>query len=307
MIVEIDKRFFEVEPTDRPRLAIEICQILEHDHYIAIKTDLIDRFEKFIKENTAQTFYELFKSAFTEKINPCGQIARRLQKVNFYDFTRKERETLLMKPSELLLENAPYEWNIYRSMIEAYKNDAVISHLKRVVEHNMLVPENAGGYTTMPSMIELKDNGEYKNLYKRKVCLLFDRDTDSCNNFDNQKDKLFKVLTGKKADELTNNDVYRLDFDEGYVWHMWYKREIENYFPKDSYRNVNMSQMPDDATYNYAKIDGKSCPGYSKSKLREVATSFGRNHYDSTTKHFSIEGTGYSEIMLLLLKIASII
>lgn len=314
MIVKIDRGFLDCPESDLKDKLIELCNIAEAGHYldvdINIAGDFVESLEKFAGDTYCNFIAEAMQKFSLEKsIRSC------LTTIIFSDFTREQRRCLLQKPSELLLENSANEWNIYCSLInyytkgKNYKN--VMSYLQRSIKLNMIEPAHLGGVYQLPAELKQKE-GKYKNMYRHKVCVVFDRDTNNSDDIDKTKKAVFSALCkGIDINQVNNDMIYRLDYKEEYVWHMWYKRAIENYFPKEQYarKGVDITSFSDQLPYDYQKFDEKKDypKGYKKSMMRDISQGMSFKFFEENTQSFSIKGEEMSEIMLLLLKIAKIV
>lgn len=313
MIVKIDKVFFNGTEQDLKDRVIEICQIAAAGHYLdvdnVISEDFVNAIEKYAGDNYCSFIAEAMLKFSHEK-----SIRSYITTINFADYNREQRKCLLIKPSEILLENAAYEWGIYCNLVDYYvkgtKYKNVMNYLKRAIKLDMIEPAHLGGIYHLPTELSLKEH-KYKNMYRHKACVVFDRDTTNNHDIDSNKKEVFASLcNGIEFNKVDNALVYRLNYNSEYVWHMWYKRAIENYFPKEKYESsgVDMSTFDDQLPYDYLKFDEKnhSPKNYTKKKLKDIANGLSYDYFESHTQHFDINGEDMSEIMLLLLKIAKI-
>lgn len=325
MIVDLGADFFVAEPVGDSKAAAVNCEkvhfvvnVLSHGHFILPSKGLLDEIIDQAQRHGTQSMIELVKNA-TNLFSPSCSMRKLLTTICVNDYNKEQLTMLLFKPSELLVENAPHEWNVYRRMIHAYEKDAtygigVFSYIGNRVRENMLVPENAGGCTNIEAMLNLKNDvkGEYRGLYRKKVCIIFDRDTDSDKVYDERnKRNLLESFTGKVYEDINDDDIYKLDFGNDYVWHMWYKREIENYLPESAYRargvNIDLAISSPNG-YDYYRFDHEDKRlNYNKKILQYMGTSLDCDYYNSSTKHFSVDRRDLSEMQLLLLKIAQIV
>ena len=134
---------------------------------------------------------------------------------------------------------------------------------------------------------------------------------------------IFRFLCSKEAAQVVDSDIYKLDFGNGYVWHSWYKRAIENYFPKIEYGKLglDMTDYPDDDSYNYVKFPieetvqwkrkHKTKPDkqriYQKNMMKDIGVSMTLKDYEKNLKSFDIQGIQLSELQLFLFKLAEIV
>lgn len=314
MIVKIERDFLNGTEPELKDKFIELCNIAEAGHYLDVAQNILEDFVQSA-EKYAGDIYCGFIAEAIQKFSNEKSLRSYLTTVEFSEYTREERRCLLQKPSELLLENSANEWEIYRSLVDYYakgkKYRNVMSYLQWSINRDMIAPAHLGGIYQLPAELQQKE-GIYKNMYRHKVCVVFDRDTTTGDDIDKTKKAVFASLcNGIDISQVNNELVYRLDYDDEYVWHMWYKRMVENYFPKEQYEKhgVDTSSFNDHLSYDYQKFDEKKDypKGYKKIMMKEIANGMTRQYFEDNTQHFTINGEDMSEITLLLLKIAKIV
>ena len=154
-------------------------------------------------------------------------------------------------------------------------------------------------------------------VFAMKHVIVFDRDTESATKYDPNQNTLLNRLCGKKSDQVTEQDVYTLD-QHPYIWHVWYKRAIENYFTDEQYKKCGVDMRnfqylsSDMAKRDYYDLGTElKSVGYHKSQMTQIAISMTREDFERGLHTFDIEIGGetckVSELQLLLLKIARII
>lgn len=315
MIVKIERPFLDGSDNELDDKVFELCEMIKFGHYLDVDRVIEDDFIETIKKHARERHWTLILMAM-QKFDKEKSIRFFLTTNNFTQYSKEERKALFLTPSELLVENAPNEWCIYCNIIKYYTNgrkfNNVAKYLNYAIKNGMIKSENLGGVTMIPSMLVHKNKTEFNNLYINKVCVLFDRDKDNETDIDENKKKVFEALcNGIPFDKVTNDLVYRLDFQGNYVWHMWYKRAIENYFPKENYEQlgVDMDSFKNNLPLDYQKFDDKKKTprGYTKDMMQVISNGLSCDYFEKHTKHFCINGDDMSEIMLLLLKIAKIV
>jgi len=310
MIFHIDASFTAI--VTREQLSDICCAMIQGRQYVDCNSDIQKEITRAIDEHGSSSQKELFRKFRGFDIT--SELRHFLTVYSLdQDTSLAELNIILQKPSRVLVENGPFEWEVYKRIIGTYKSDRQFKNLFLLLEQakhrGMLEHLHGGGYTTYPSLLQNLDNGEYKHVSRYKICILFDRDTDGAHLFDIQKNTLFQFLCGKKSTEMTEDDIYVLS-QSTYIWHMWYKRTIENYFPDKQYSalGIDVSHFPvSNEARDYFKIDRDSANGYDKNKLSKLAEKMSRNDYEGNLKRFVVDGQQVSEIQLLLLKMIKII
>lgn len=328
MIVSVGEEFLRLTEEQKELDALEMIDILKHGHYLTMEPRVQKNVTDFIVEHLLPSHKRYFEDA-TEYIKPAKMMKRWLHTISFYAFNKEQRDILLQKPSELLVENAPNEWPIYKNICQAYSKDdsysSIFKYLARAVfVQKGVIGVQAGGKTEIPAMIDFKNLNEFKGLYKYKVLVLFDRDTNDANSFAEDNKNLFIKLAHKTNVEITDDDIYKLDFGDDFIWHSWYKRAIENYFPKEEYikLGLDMSDYPNDENkYDYTKFPiestkewkdthkskkDKKKDKYEKKMMQNIGKDMEKSDYEKNLKTFNIDGNELSEFQLFLLKLAKI-
>jgi len=234
-------------------------------------------------------------------------------------FTQAEYLNLFGESSFVLLENAPYEWPVYKMMMDAYKNDREYKSIYAVLikaangPHRTLRELHAGGNGHFEAMIESNEQTpEYKGLTRYKIYPVTDSDRDAENaTYLPTPKKLYRLFCGidDKKDDVERSHIDTLD-QPYYHWHMWRKRAIENYFPPEAYENIGLNaeqyrnhNLPE----RYFKKVDNEIKGYEKKNLKRVAASMGRKDYEAISDKLTINGSEISEIRLFLLKMAKVV
>lgn len=313
MIVKIDRDFLKGDDKLLEANVFELCEIIDFGHYLDVEADVLDEFIGIIDNHANDCQCRLVCLAI-QMFNKEKSLRSYLTTVNFSDYSKKQRKVLLLTESELLVENAPNEWSIYKNLVSYYTKEPTIKnvavYLNRAIKGRMIKSENLGGVNVIPDMLKHKNKHEFDDLYKMKVCVLFDRDKENGTDIDRNKIHVFEALcNGIEFEKLNNKLIYRLDFGEGYVWHMWYKRAIENYFPREKYveLGVDMDSFKDTLPYDYKKFDKDTPKGYKKDLMQSISDGLSYKYFEENTEHFDVDDRKLSEIQLLLLKIAKIV
>jgi len=218
--------------------------------------------------------------------------------------------------SRILIENGPYEWPIYESLSLAYKKDPeygnIFNYIKQAIDTHDLVCLHGGGITTFDALIELEEKTCYPgSIFALKHVVVFDRDTSAGNEYDPNRNILFNKFCEKESNAVGDNDVYTLN-QTPYIWHVWYKRAIENYFSNDRYeqQHVDTRKLPrEQNNRDYCKIGDYL--GNVKKVMKSIAKGMTMGEFESHLHKFRVkindEERELSEFQLLLLKIARII
>lgn len=285
-------------------------KIIEYGHYVDCDSAVRTVYYQSVEDCGSKIQREMIKKDPSLRLN--RQTRQYLTLMITSDYTPQQLDLLIKKPARLMVENKVNEAPVYRNMIGTYASgdrpyNNPLRKLHQALKEGKLDFENGGGCSAYDQQMQSLNENEYRDVAKYKICMLADRDTNAENVYDEQKNPLFEACCGKKYDEMSADDVYKLDFT-GYVWHMWYKRAIENYFPDSQFTAIgaDLSTMPKiPADRNYKKLG--DVIGYRKNQLPKLADKMSYAMYEDGLKHFYVDGKDMSELQMFLLKLVKII
>lgn len=312
MIAHITKEY--IAQCDSRWLSRLCCKIIENGHYISCDASTQEHLLGVVnKEGSAWEKELICKS---KPFDFSKEEQKYMTTISLENFNPEQCEVLFGERSMLLLENSVYEWNVYTHIADTYKRDRqhpnLIKKLSNAIDKGRLTYYHGGGCSQHQQHIEQHEAHIYKSVGKYKICALLDSDCPSENDIPKEKYKLYCYLCGDKYEDFAGYDlskIYTLN-QPNYIWHMWYKRSIENYFPNDSYISAGMdpSLITETGTQrDYVKITSKNIIGYDKDKLQVLTHTMSRQKYEDNLKHFNVNGEDLSEIQLFLLKLVRII
>lgn len=316
MIAHIDYNYISTcAPEWTAKLVVTLAT---NNHLTDCDNKTRDLLEQCVHRHTGTIDLELVKNAPIYEITSLKRKYLTTIKVDG-SFTQTEYMNLFGEPSLVLLENGPYEWPVYKMMMDVYKNDREYKSIYAVLlkaangQHRTLRELHAGGNGHFEAIIDSKEQTpEYKGLTKYKIYPVTDSDRDSENaNYQPTPKKLYRLFCGINN---KNSDIDRSLIDTlnqcHYNWHMWRKRAIENYFPPEAYENIGLN-ADQYRSYNlperyFKKVDNE-INNYEKKDLERVAASMSRKDYETICDKLTIMGNRMSEIQLFLLKMAKVV
>lgn len=283
--------------------------ITRNGHYLDGNDEVRARLEEAVEQYGSRMQKRLIRNNHQNHLST--ELRKYLTTIVCNRYTYEELMCIICKPSCLMIENLPYESDVYRSIIGTYVSDPKYKNLFRKLDgaqnRGWLTFLHAGGFGPMKPLMEYYDKRDYKNVADKKIAVLMDRDTDSPTKMPTSRNPFFRLLSGKTVGTVVNGDIYSLS-QNVYVWHMWYKRAIENYFPAAQYDNLGYPSntaptVPADWSYkDLGKINR-----YGKSHLFDVSVGMSRSAYEANCTQFAIGGESMSEMQLLLLKLVKLI
>lgn len=307
MIFQIDQPYYDrMAAPDRSQL---YSDIILHGHYVDCTYSLRMSFYDDIKANGSTLQKNLMEK------DPSMQIPTRFKEyLTTIDVNTVECEqlyVLINKPALVLLENEVNERAVYTDIIHKYAKrdksfDTLYKKLEESMENEELDFDQAGGVGQIVPLFQSHDRCKYRGMSKWKMCMLIDRDTKNNTYFSSKNNAVFSFTCGKDNTTITDDDIYSLG-QTPYIWHMWYFKEIENYFPEKQYKAIGLDtkQAPNEVQdWHYKKMG--DFPGYNKNNLSMLTKGMTYDDYEDGLQHFPNAG-GISEIQLFLLKLVRII
>lgn len=307
MIFQIDQKFYD--SISAPIRAQLYCDIILHGHYVDCGFQLRESFYNDIAVHGSTLQKDMIEK--DPSLNLPTLFKQYLTTVDVNKLTEEQLEAMVVKPALLLVENAANERQVYYEIIRKYaKQDksfkSLFIKLADAFSNEDLDVDQAGGYTQLTPLFESHDRTKYNGVARMKICMLADRDTNSNAYFDGNKNAFFKFVCGKDSSHVEDADVYTVD-QASYIWHVWYFREIENYFPAKQYAAIGLDpSQAEDSIADWHYKDLSSIPGYEKKHLAKLTKGMSYDDYETGLQHFPSQG-GVSEMQLFLLKLVRII
>lgn len=145
----------------------------------------------------------------------------------------KEAFKIVNYEAILIVENGANDGNFIHGLAKNYSMFSERKSIYQLVEDAFkkvrIICSNGGGVGGLPAQIDshLK---KYRAIASYKFFVLFDSDRSASTEINRKHRKLLEVLKNRKFDI---DDATEWVFQKGdlYLWHMLYKREMENYVP----------------------------------------------------------------------------
>ncbi|EOR96310.1 hypothetical protein ADIARSV_0545 [Arcticibacter svalbardensis MN12-7] len=165
-------------------------------------------------------------------------------------------------PSLIFLENGTNDWNFIKGIIDNYANHntkkTVFKAVQQAYLSNRLVPVGLGGAGELIKVIKAYISGNYVDIQRHKLMTVFDSDRDNSVSINNKWHNALTYLKNDRAFDITNVVEWSYANEDRINWHMLYKREIENYIPKELLFS-NIEQLTEEAK---KEIDQLTPDGY---------------------------------------------
>ena len=169
MIVHIDSSFAESEL--RQKLSDECSLIMRHGHFICCDGKTRRLICNAINECGSRSQRDMMH--IYKGFDITQECHRYLTTIDIAAYANNLHQ-LIELPSEIQVENGPYEWDLYKSLPEIYKHDAqyknMYAMLAKAMKNNKIVPSHGGGFGSYRALMQQKDSDTYKDVYRLKSC-----------------------------------------------------------------------------------------------------------------------------------------
>ncbi len=206
--------------------------------------------------------------------------------------TASSMKIMAEEPSVVVLENGKYDWCVISKWIKLYRKDHsfgyVNAYVNRAVGCNLIRSGNAGGSGGILNEIDILIPS-YKDTYPLKLLSIFDSDKTSPTDI-----------------EEHNNTIKEGLNKLGIEYHELCKREIENYFPLDTYRRagfvvagVDVPDLPEEE-WDYLDVHKNDFLSLEKKDVETLAKEITKPELQSRVGNVN----GQDEIQEIILKLA---
>lgn len=242
---------------------------------------------------------------------------------------------ILKERSKVIIENGINDWKFLKGVCDKYTNHKVrktiYSFIQQAIKDDFLEADHSGGHGEIVKIVEKwKSSDRYKDIEKYKLMALFDSDRTSQTDFITHQDKI-AYFKSKNKHSITNLDYECDEANDVIIWHILYKRKLENYVPLSQLYQIAKYIVPDQKvlldTKSVDELDfieyGNPSPkfdiGISNSNIKEelpkiFQQNFSYQELEKRCEHHKIDHTlpngqieQITEMEEILLKMAKII
>jgi len=141
---------------------------------------------------------------------------------------------IIQERSIVVIENYPNDWKFIEGIIRKYENfgkrKTVYQYIKNKFDKEQLIYDHAGGSGIFE---QLKGwvNGIYALFYKYRLMVFFDSDKKHSTDFKNENRNLLEYIKQRTITIPPQQSDISYETNDLVVWHILYKRAIENYVP----------------------------------------------------------------------------
>jgi hypothetical protein len=238
---------------------------------------------------------------------------------------------IISERSKIILENGINDFKFIVGVCQKYTNHkqrgSIYQLIKQAIDNEDLEHDNAGGIGEIVKRINYwRDAKRFDNIYIYKLITVFDSDKLSKNDYTQTNKALLKFLKCKASLSGLPSDYY-YELSDKLIWHMWYKKKLENYVPLSVLKtNIAILTPPQIANLESKTDDeldfieyNKENIGIGKSNIKDhfpemFLTNFSFGELEKKCEHHKVRvetANGVfeliSEMEEVLIKIAKII
>jgi hypothetical protein len=144
---------------------------------------------------------------------------------------------IITERSKIILENGINDWKFIKGICQKYssgktKRKSIYELLTQAIKTEIIEPDNCGGVGEITKVTQRWiDSPRYENIFKYKLMAIFDSDKKSSNELTDHKSKI-EYFKRRTIGTIQPIDCEHEPTDL-IIWHILYKRRIENYVPLD--------------------------------------------------------------------------
>ena len=233
---------------------------------------------------------------------------------------------IITERSKVILENGINDWKFIQGICQKYSSgrttrQSIYQLVNQAIKDGIIESENCGGVGEITKVTQRwVDDSRYKNIFQYKLMAIFDSDREEANELTRHKSKIeyFKRI------KISNIDDCNYESIDLIVWHMLYKRKIENYVPLNvlfaSLASITPTQKENLNAKTYEELDfleyDEDNIGIGERQIKEqfpkmFISSFSYRDFEAKCEHHKVflaeANESVSEIEQILLKIAKIL
>ena len=148
----------------------------------------------------------------------------------------KDAYQIISERSKVIVENEINDWNFIKGICQKYssgkiKRRSIYQLVDYAIKSETLESHHSGGTGEIVKISEKWINSNrYRNIFKYKLMAIFDSDRSSENNYITPNKSQIEFFKQRDIAVLQSRD-YEYEHSDKLIWHILYKRKIENYVP----------------------------------------------------------------------------
>jgi hypothetical protein len=240
----------------------------------------------------------------------------------------KNAYKIITERSKVIVENGINDWKFIKGICQKYssakiKRQSIYKLLDEAIKDEIIEAENCGGVGELIKVTQhWIDTNRYKYIFKYKLMAIFDSDKQNSNGSTPHKIKI-EYFKSKTISTIQSTD-YEHESIDLIVWHILYKRKIENYIPLDilfaNIKSISSEQKTELLSKTNDELDfmeySQGNIGIGESKIKNkfpeiFIAHFSCRDFEKRCEHHKVflpeANELVSEIEQILLKMAKII
>jgi hypothetical protein len=301
MIISFNPTIFQSQDAEIQATLAEILLVLmkTNIHFIDIKSinaifyneSLEYIFDSNVISKTHFSFQQ--RRSFKEFLNKKGQVAitslykqylRHIVIGNDEDNKEihpKNAYKIITERSKVIVENGINDWKFIKGICQKYssgkiKRRSIYQLLDQAIKDEIIESDNCGGVGEVTKVTKRWiDSNRYRNIFQYKLIAIFDSDKQYSNAVTPHKSKIeyFKLKTISTIQPID----YEHESTDLIIWHILYKRKIENYIPLNvlfaNVTSITLDQKTELKSKTNDELDfieySKDNIGIGESKIKE--------------------------------------
>lgn len=347
MIITFNKTVFQTsDSTTQKNLASILVEVSKRNHFLDLR-DISNLFfvdEIFIFDKSEiskkylsnsdlkdlQTFINsvILKSSYITQLHK-KHLTNIVIGLNEGEINPSDALRIITERSKVIIENSINDWKFIDGVCQKYTSHrtrgSIYQLIRKAINADELEPDHLGGNGELLKITQKWIDTRYSSIYKFKLIAIFDsdRNSSSSNNIYPEKIGFFKHKDKKDIAPID----YQYDADDKILWHILYKKKLENYVPLNvmynCITNISEQQKNDLNNKSTEELDfiefNQTNIGIGKDKIKDqfpqiFQYNFSYQELEQRCKHHKVnlllpDGSNeqVSELEQLLLKIAKII
>lgn len=251
MIITFNKTVFQTsDSTTQKNLASILVEVSKKNHFLDLR-DISNLFfveEKFIFSDSEIAKNYLSKSNLTdlqEFINSVilkssyitqlhkNHLTKIVIGVNDGEISPSDALRIITERSKVIIENSINDWKFIDGVCQKYTSHrtrgSIYQLIRKAITDEELEPDHLGGHGMLVKITQKWINIRYSSIYKFKLIAIFDSDRNSSSDYNAYSEKI-SFFKNKDKKDIASID-YQYDVNDKILWHILYKKKLENYVP----------------------------------------------------------------------------
>ncbi|MCE2906130.1 MAG: hypothetical protein LW814_14070 [Anabaena sp. CoA2_C59] len=258
MIISFNSTIFQIQDEEVQSILSKILVILiENNHFIdekSISSIFFNNENKYIfdetnfaKSSLSKIDNQILKDYISKKITQPIPKPHRIYLTHFTigvnlgvgEVHPRNAYQIITERSQIIVENKINDGKFIRGICQKYTSSKINKQrqsiyllIDKAIKKGIIEFDHAGGIGEISKITKCWiDDQRYDNIYKYKLMAIFDSDKTHINDFTEKYRKLIEFLKNRPISKPPENNDIKYENNDLIIWHILYKRKIENYIP----------------------------------------------------------------------------